>query len=127
MSEENTSIKYEQMVHYIMWYCKRVQSNHNLGSIKLNKILWLLDVWKYCHTGSSMSGDDYYIKREHGPVPAHILATQENLANRGMLQIKWYTDKMRIDINRAEITLPGPHDIEMLNDEEKQQMQHFCR
>lgn len=126
MSEANTT-KFEQLVHYIMWYCKQYQRQHHLGSIKLNKILWLLDVWQYCHEGSSMSGEEYYIKRQHGPVPSSILATQEKLANRGVLKIKEYTDKMRIDIGSAEITRPKSNDINLLNPEELEQIKHFCK
>lgn len=125
MESNNTPTlsKFEQLVHYIIWYCKK-QPKENLGMVKLNKILWLLDAWQYCHTKKSMSGEKYYIKRQYGPVPPHILAACETLDTAGILQIKGYTESGKIDIKTAKITAsPNP---EAFNDDELRKIKEFC-
>ena len=121
---QDLSKKFEQLVHYILWYCKGNDGKHHFGSVKLNKIIWLLDVYQYCHTGHSMSGEEYYVKREFGPVPPHILAVIENLATDNKLEVKGYTEKMRIDIDAAEIS--EPDNLELLDKEELGLVRKFC-
>ena len=123
---QDLSKKFEQLVHYILWYCKdNHEHNHpHFGILKLNKIIWLLDVYQYCHTGHSMSGEEYYVKREHGPVPCHILAAIEDLATDNKLEVKGYTKKMRIDIDAADISKPD--NLEFLDAEELKLAKKFC-
>ena len=119
------SDKFKQLVHYILWYCKQDNENY-LNSIKLNKIIWLLDVWQYCREGHSMSGEEYYIKRKFGPVPLHILATLEELDTEGILQIKGYAKAGRIDIGKVEVAKPEKKDTEILSKKELCKVESFC-
>lgn len=59
----------------------------NLGAIKLNKILWFSDVLSFMNWGSSIT-DERYIKRQFGPVPAHILSVLDDLQTDGTLVVK---------------------------------------
>jgi len=114
--------KFAQLVHYILWYCQDKQ--YGIGSTKLNKILWLLDVKQYCLSGHSLSGEEYYIKRQYGPVPPHTLATLEELANKGVLTMGEYTDNIRIDIKTAEINKPDK--LEELDQKELERVRQCC-
>ena len=116
--------KFEQLVHYILWYCKEKHHTHHFGSVKLNKILWFLDVHQYCHTGHSISGEEYYIKRKFGPVPRHILAIIEDLAADNKLTVKGYTEEMRIDVAMTETG--KPENLEFLDTEELKLVEQFC-
>lgn len=73
MQNERTE-KFEALVHYV---CASADGDQ-LGATKLNKILWLSDVLWYLNEGDSLTGERY-VKRQFGPVPAHILATLESL------------------------------------------------
>lgn len=67
--------KFEALVHYIIKECS---DPRRLGAIRLNKVLWFADVIMYQIEGASIAGETY-VKRQHGPVPRHILRTLESL------------------------------------------------
>jgi len=60
--------KLKAMAHYVI----AGSDPARLGSIRLNKILWYVDTLHYRANGASMSGETY-VKRQHGPVPEHVL------------------------------------------------------
>jgi len=66
--------KFKATVHHI---CK-IAKTKDLGSTKLNKILWYADSINYLETGQSLTGETY--KRiQYGPVPQHILPILDEL------------------------------------------------
>ncbi len=75
--------KFEALVHYV---CATADGDH-LGATKLNKILWLSDVLWYLDEGESLT-DESYVKRQYGPVPAHILASLTSLQAADKLTIQ---------------------------------------
>jgi hypothetical protein len=111
--------KFEELVHYILWYCKDKQ--YDISEIKLDKILWLLDVHQYCLSGHSLSGEEYYIKEQYGPVPPHILAVLNNL---GVLTTGENTPQKRIDIKTAVINKPDK--LEELDQKELERVRQCC-
>ncbi len=117
--------RFRQIVHYILWYCKKDPAN-NLSNVKLNKIIWLLDVWQYCQTGVSMTGQTHYIKRQFGPVPICILAACEQLDTQGLLQIKDVTPSGYVDIGKAQVVEPTEKHINVLTTGEKKKIRQFC-
>jgi len=84
MHTELNREKLKKLVHYI---CVKVDDPANLGAIKLNKILWFSDVLAYMNWGTPITGESY-IKRQFGPVPAHILSVLEDLQADGTLFIR---------------------------------------
>ncbi len=79
------SKKFKDLVHYIIEKCP---DPTQLGSIRLNKTLWFVDVLSYQRSGSSITGDDVYIKRQHGPVPKKILNALRQLEKEGRIKIQ---------------------------------------
>ena len=76
-------IKFENLVLAI---CSRVPSEH-LTTIKLNKLLWMIDKEVFCRTGSTVTGIDY-LRKMDGPVPKNNQALFEGMAAKGLLQIE---------------------------------------
>ncbi len=74
--------KFKTLVHYICWRCRVDPSK--LGSVKLNKVLWLSDFTAYYNKGQSMTGARY-IKRQYGPVPSAIQPAIRELERDGVL------------------------------------------
>lgn len=79
--ETGATTKFKALVHYV---CATADGNQ-LGATKLNKILWLSDMLWYLNEGRSLS-DESYVKRQFGPVPAHILSALDELRAEGKLR-----------------------------------------
>jgi hypothetical protein len=76
--------KFRQLVQYICW---KSDDPTQLGSTKLNKVLWHSDTVAYRLFGEPMAGATY-IKRQFGPVPQQILPALEWLRTSGKLAIR---------------------------------------
>jgi hypothetical protein len=76
--------KLKALAHYICWRCKEDPSK--LGSVKLNKTLWLCDFTAYYHAGTAITGARY-VKREFGPVPSALQPILRELELEGSLKI----------------------------------------
>jgi len=77
--------KFKSLVHYVCWRCS--DDPTKLGSVKLNKSLWLSDLGAYYDLGQPITGARY-IKRQYGPVPAPILPILAELENDGALTVR---------------------------------------
>jgi hypothetical protein len=77
--------KFKSLVHYICWRCDRERSK--LGSVKLNKALWLSDLLAYYKFNEPITGVRY-VKRQFGPVPKPILPVLAELEEAGVLTIR---------------------------------------
>lgn len=75
--------KFKELVHLVIHKC---DDPHKLGAIRLNKILWFSDVAAYLSTGASITGTQY-VRRDRGPVPAHILKTLKELEAEDRISI----------------------------------------
>ena len=73
--------KFKALVHYV---CDKSNDPSVLGSVKLNKVLWYSDAVHYMVTGQSITGETY-IKRQHGPVPRHIVGAMNELVMEGKI------------------------------------------
>jgi len=71
--------KFLDTVHYV---CHKASDPSVLGAVKLNKVLWYSDVIQYMLTGHAITGEEY-VKRQHGPVPRHILSAVDELVAAG--------------------------------------------
>ena len=60
--------KLKALVHYVIARCE----DHNiLGSIKLNKVLWVSDLRAYVKWGQPITGE-HYVKQQFGPVASTV-------------------------------------------------------
>ena len=73
--------KFDCLVHYICFKCEPAAK---LGAVKLNKVLYYSDMLSFAVTGEPITGE-IYIKRQHGPVPKHILASLKRLEQANKL------------------------------------------
>ena len=65
--------KLKLLVHYIVAKCENPSI---LGSIKLNKVLWVSDLWAYVGMGQPITGE-HYVKQQFGPVASTVGILQE--------------------------------------------------
>jgi hypothetical protein len=77
--------KFKALVHFMVHECR--EHPGRLGAIRLNKALWYTDVVAYKMNGVPVTGETY-VKRKHGPVPSHILATLRALQEEGKILIR---------------------------------------
>jgi len=76
--------KFKQLVQYVCWRC---DDPADLGSTKLNKVLWRSDTQSYLWNQKPITGASY-VKRQFGPVPRVILPVLEELQAEGSLAIR---------------------------------------
>ena len=109
----NLNDKLSQLAHYI---CDQSTRNRKpqwmgdvpgIGSIKLNKALWLADFIAYMETGASITGA-IYVKRNYGPAPKDMVLKLNHLKrqrkveqNRDLVQGN-YTQTSSIALEKAD-------------------------
>ncbi len=76
--------KFKDLIHYVCWRCGDDPSK--LGSVKLNKILWLADFSSFYRYGEPITGSRY-IKRQYGPVPSQVKPAIRELEMAGILEV----------------------------------------
>ena len=62
----------EKLKELILHVSKKARLR-DLGSIKLNKVLWFSDITAYLHLGEPITGETY-LKRQFGPVKVGAVA-----------------------------------------------------
>lgn len=107
--------KFKTLVHYV---CARSEENFgDLGSVKLNKILWLSDLIAYASSGEPITSETY-IKRQHGPVPKTILSTLKELEAEGCLifrKSKGMVPTRYISLKDPDISDFSPEQISLID------------
>lgn len=76
--------KLKALVHYVI---ARTENRAELGSIKLNKVLWLSDLTSYVLTGSPITGERY-IKQQFGPVAASMVGILNELQSEKKIVVR---------------------------------------
>lgn len=76
--------KLKALVHYVTSRC---EDPAMLGSIKLNKVLWVADLWAYVGTGTPITGERY-VKQQFGPVALTMPAILEELQAENKLVVR---------------------------------------
>lgn len=76
--------KFKELVQYICWRC---DDPTDLGSTKLNKVLWRADTQAYYWHEQPITGVAY-VKRQFGPVPRAILPVLDELQTEGAIAIR---------------------------------------
>ena len=75
--------KLKLLVHYIIARC---EDPNILGSIKLNKALWVSDLWAYVKWDQPITGE-HYVKQQFGPV-ASIVGILQELQAEGKIVVR---------------------------------------
>lgn len=74
---------YSKFRNVVMYILKKI-SGTELGTVRLNKILWFSDLNFYLNTGNKLTYDTY-IKKDRGPVSSHLMKTLDGLVNDGLI------------------------------------------
>lgn len=104
--------KFKNLVHYICMSCKPVE----LGSVKLNKVLYFSDMLNYVRTSQPMTGARY-VCQNFGPTAHPLLSILEELANEGSVEVT--TVNYFGFLKREYRSLRDP-DEDLLSDDEKE-------
>jgi hypothetical protein len=76
--------KLKALVHYVAACC---DDPALLGSIKLNKVLWVSDLWAYVGSGTPITGE-HYVKQQFGPVAPSMPGILQELQAEGKLVVR---------------------------------------
>ena len=82
----NSGLNKEKLGALIHYVCEKATDPSVLGAIKLNKVLWYSDTINYLLRGKSITGETY-IKRQHGPVPQHVLPAIKELVRTNKIAL----------------------------------------
>lgn len=109
--------KFKRLVHYV---CYKAHDPSILGAVKLNKVLWYSDYIAYFLWAKPITGE-VYIKRQHGPVPKHILrALTELIREKSMVEREveyyGYPKKEYIALTRPDISIFTPDEISLIDE-----------
>jgi hypothetical protein len=96
--------KLKALVHYVIAKCDNPRI---LGSIKLNKVLWVSDLWAYVSWGHPITGE-HYVKQQFGPV-ASIVGILRELQAENKIVVR---ETVRYGRNKTDyIALERPKNI----------------
>lgn len=109
--------KFKNLVHFIIHECS--DNPEQLGSTRLNKTLWYIDVLAYKANGKPVT-EETYIKAQGGPVPKHVLGAIKKLKNEGKITVQ--EPQYKFDARKySSITSPASA---TLSDDEKDIAMH---
>src|SRR5581483_3592229 len=74
--------KLKALVHYVAWRCQP----HELGAVKLHKVLYYTDMLHHIYAGNPFTGATYR-KRPRGPMCDQLLGVVRDLAKDGALEV----------------------------------------
>lgn len=98
----------------VLYTCQKCDSS-KLGAVKLNKVLYFLDMVRYAWTGSPVTGATYK-KRKHGPTTDQLLPVLRELVSDRRLQIK---DVPFFGFTKKEYVALVDADLERLSQDER--------
>ena len=108
--------KFKDVVLYTCHKCDRSK----LGAVKLNKVLYFLDMVRYAWTGAPVTGAAYK-KRKHGPTTDYLLPALRDLVAERKLQINdvnffGFTKKEYVTLVEPDISRLGKEEIILLDE-----------
>ncbi|ESY77335.1 hypothetical protein X739_22265 [Mesorhizobium sp. LNHC220B00] len=77
-------VRTKNVAHYIISHSRP----DKLGATKLNKVMWDADVAHYRHYGSTITGQESYIRMPQGPVPNRLKVALATLEQDGKIVLR---------------------------------------
>lgn len=107
--------KFKDLVLYVCSKC----DHKELGSTKLNKILWYSDMFSYLYFQKPITGE-VYVKRQFGPVSKHILPIIDEMEFEKQIvtrdgEIFGYGKKEYIALKKPDLALFTADEISMVD------------
>ena len=108
--------KFKNLVLYVCTKCDPKE----LGSTKLNKVLWYSDMFSYVYLSKPITGE-VYVKRQFGPVSKHILPIIAEMESERQIvtrdaKIFGYGKKEYIVLKKPELASFTADEISMVDD-----------
>lgn len=75
--------KFKDVIYFVCSEC----DSHELGNVKLHKILYFADMLYFLHTGTPLTGVEYR-KQQFGPVARHLAWGVRELCREGRLTVQ---------------------------------------
>ena len=108
----------EKFKNLVLYVCNKCEPKE-LGSTKLNKVLWYSDMLSYVYLKEPVTGETY-VKRQFGPVPKHILPILNELELSGQIvtrEIEYhgYDKREYIALKKPDLSLFTGEDISLVD------------
>lgn len=107
--------KIKSLAHYVISQCPNPEV---LGSIKLNKVLWVSDLWAYVARGEPITGE-HYIKRQFGPVVASMVGILDELKVEERIAVRQAPRGGKVDyfaLTEPDLSLFTAEEISLVDD-----------
>lgn len=114
--------KFKNLILYIVWKCGDADQ---LGSTKLNKILWLCDSRAYMLNKKPITGAKY-VKQKHGPVPKAVMPIRAEMEREGSLSI-WPDPKFAGKLSKDLFKAKKRPDFSLFTPKEKQIIEFWIK
>ena len=109
--------KLAEAVHYV---CANMPANQ-LGNVKLHKVLYFADMFRFLETGQPITGVEY-IKQRFGPTARHLTATLRELEANGTLSV---SSEEYFGYQKKTYRCRRPYDRSLLSNDELDVIQKF--
>jgi hypothetical protein len=109
----------EKFKNLVLYVCSKCEPKE-LGSTKLNKVLWYSDMFSYLYHEEPVTGETY-VKRQFGPVSKHVLPIINELEQEGKLVTReddyfGYGKKEYIALKKPNLDLFTGPEISLVDD-----------
>jgi len=75
----------EKFGQIVLALCNAIPQEH-LATVKLNKLIWLIDKTSMCRRGHTITGLNY-IRKDFGPVPENNRDLLHEMKNEGLIEV----------------------------------------
>ena len=107
----------QKLRELILYVAAKCQDDENFGAVKLNKILYMADMFAYAEMGTPVTGVEY-MKQKAGPVPRRLLPVKRQMEEAGDIveqQRPYYgmpnPQKRIIPLRKADLSLFTPDEV----------------
>ena len=76
----------ERLKELILYIATKCDDSHNLGAVKLNKILFLADFTAYKSFGQPITGSEY-MRLPNGPAPRRLKPVRQQMVEDGDIKV----------------------------------------
>lgn len=113
-------MNYQKFKELILEICDQSIDDDYCGAVKLNKLLFFVDLKSYAKLGRSISGQKYQ-KLKMGPVPMQILPVLKDMENNGDIQrtskiIHGYEQQKTMPIRKSDTTVFDRNELAIINE-----------
>ncbi|HEX8382889.1 MAG TPA: Panacea domain-containing protein [Sphingomonas sp.] len=107
----------EAVAHYVI----ARSDPKKLGAVKLNKVMWYADLEAYRRSGTTVTGQLSYEKRQHGPVPNNIVRSIRRLEQADKITTRLVptfggTRREHVWLKQPDVNAFSADEVDILNE-----------